>query len=324
MSAEQLDAALPPPASRPGWLSRLAARLQGWVLANPVAFKELRGRMRGRRAYILITIYTGLLSLAMILMYLATGGGTSPNNTNNIQLIGKALFAAVFFLQLLAVCFVAPSLAAGAIAAEREHQTYELLRATLLSARQLVLGKFASGFLFLLLLLLVGLPLQSVAYLFGGVALEELLIGVLLLVVTAAALLSIGLLFSSLSRRTLVASVLSYGVTLLLVFGLPLLMFMVGLFQSGIGGSFNQLTGYQEAMLMSVLWILICLNPPAAAVGSEVILLENDSLWVMRQTFSNGVALTLPSPWYVYALIYTLLSLFLLWLAVRRVNRLDR
>lgn len=324
MTAENLETTLPPEASPPGLFSRLLARLQGWVLANPVAFKELRGRMRGRRAYILITIYTGLLSLAMVLMYLATGSGSSPNNTSNIQVVGKVLFAAVFWLQLLAVCFVAPALAAGAIAAERERQTYELLRTTLLSARKLVLGKFASGFLFLLLLLLVGLPLQSVAYLFGGVAVEELLIGILLLVVTAAAFLAIGLLISSLSRRTLVATVLTYGATLLLVFGLPMVMFVVALFQSGIGSNFGQLSGYQEAALMILLWIAMVFNPPAAAIGSEVILLENDSLWYLRQSLSNGVVLYLPSPWYVYVIIYTLLSLFLLWLAVRRVSRVDR
>ena len=308
--------------TRPGLLQRL----QAWLLSNPVAFKELRGRMRGRRAYILITIYAAVLSLAMILVYLAVRSAGSPNNLQSVQNVGKALFGSVFWMQMLAVCFIAPALAAGSIASEREHQTYDLLRTTLLSARQLVLGKFASGMLFLLLLLLVGLPLQSMAYLYGGVTAQELLVGTLILVVSAAAFLAIGIFFSSLSRRTLVSTVLSYGAALLLVFGLPmLLLLLLFLYGNLTSGSFmGNLSAFQEGVLLSLMWAGVCVNPLAAAVVSEVILLEEASLWIMKLPLSNGPQLTLPSPWYPYVILYSLLSLFLLWLAVRRVSRLDK
>jgi ABC-2 type transport system permease protein len=307
---------------RPGLLQRL----QAWLLANPVAYKELRGRMRGRRAYILITVYTAVLSLAMLLVYFVTNSSSTPNNYNSIQLVGKALFGAVFWLQLLVMCFVAPALAAGAIASERERQTYELLRTTLLSARALVLGKFASGMLFLLLLLLVGLPLQSMAYLFGGVTLEELLVGTLLLIVTAAAFLAVGIFFSSLSGRTLISTVLSYGVSLLLVFGLPMLLFLLLLLQQNLisGTGLSNMNVFQETMLLLLLWSGMSLNPLATAVGSEVILLQENSLWSVSVSLSSSGSLSLPSPWIPYTILYTLLSLFLLWLAVRKVSRMDR
>jgi len=308
--------------ARPGLLQRL----QAWLLANPVAFKELRGRMRGRRAYILITVYTAVLSLAMLLVYFVTNSASTPNNLNSIQLVGKSLFGVVFWLQLLVMCFVAPALAAGAIASERERQTYELLRTTLLSARALVLGKFASGMLFLLLLLLVGLPLQSMAYLFGGVTLEELLVGTLLLIVTAAAFLAVGIFFSSLSGRTLISTVLSYGVSLLLVFGLPMLLFLLLLLQQNLisGTGLSNMNVFQETMLMLLLWSGMSINPLATAVGSEVILLQESSLWSVSISLSSAGSISLPSPWIPYTILYTLLSLFLLWLAVRRVSRLDR
>lgn len=309
-----------PPAGTPAGTPGPLARLQGWVLGNPVAFKELRGRMRGRRAYILITAYTAVLALGMVLVYFASANPTNPNNLDTLRTVGKALFTSVYVLQLLAVCFIAPALSAGAIAAERERQTYELLRTTLLSPGKLVRGKFASGLLFLLLLLLVGLPLQSVAYLFGGVVLEELLIGLLLLVVTAVAFLAIGLFYSSLSRRTLVATVLSYGTSLLLVFGLPLLILVFSILQSNLNSRLGAMGGFDQAFLMILLWIVVCFNPLAAAIGSEVVLMENDSLWYMSQSY-NGVNFYFPSPWYVYTIVYLLLSLLLLWLAVRRVSR---
>ncbi|HWQ84840.1 MAG TPA: ABC transporter permease subunit [Anaerolineales bacterium] len=324
MSEEIVTEAIEPnPAAPAPARGGVVARLQGWLLGNPVTLKELRGRMRGRRAYILITAYTAVLALAMILVYFATANATSPNNLDSLRTVGKALFASVFILQLLAVCFIAPALSAGAIATERERQTYELLRTTLLSAPRLVRGKFTSGLFFLLLLLLVGLPLQSVAYLFGGVTLEELLVGILVLVVTAIAFLAIGLFFSSLARRTLVATVLAYGASLLLVFGLPLLILVITLMQNNLFTGFSTSSGYQAAFLMVLMWIVICINPLAAAIGSEVVLMENDSLWSMTQTFT-GVSLTLPSPWYVYSIVYILLSLLLLWLTVRRVSHPDR
>ena len=41
---------------------------------NPVLVKELRGRMRGPRAFILLTVYLGILSGAMLMLYQASSG----------------------------------------------------------------------------------------------------------------------------------------------------------------------------------------------------------------------------------------------------------
>jgi hypothetical protein len=57
--------------------------------------------------------------------------------TSDRPLIGKAVFAATVLVQLVLVCFIAPGLTATAIAGERERQTFELLRTTLLSAAAL-------------------------------------------------------------------------------------------------------------------------------------------------------------------------------------------
>jgi ABC-type transport system involved in multi-copper enzyme maturation permease subunit len=113
---------------------------------NPVILKELRGRMRGRQAFILLTVYLGLIAVLIGFIYLTTATGSSGRwNPSQRQDVGKAVFGAVVLLELLLVSFIGPGLTAGAITAEREHQTFDLLRTTLLSARSLVLGKLGSA-----------------------------------------------------------------------------------------------------------------------------------------------------------------------------------
>src|ERR1043165_281060 len=105
------------------------------LMDNPVILKELRGRMRGRQAFILLTVYLGLISLFIILIYnllnLSSSITWDPSARQNA---GKAIFGTVVLLELLLLSFIAPGLTAGAITSERERQTFEILRTTLLSA----------------------------------------------------------------------------------------------------------------------------------------------------------------------------------------------
>ena len=153
---------------------------------NPVILKELRSRMRGSRALIIMTVYLTLLSCIVGLVYagLASSSGTNLGNIILPQVAGKSVFGVVVGIELLMVCFLAPALTAGAIAAERERQTFDLLRTTLLPTRALVLGKLFSAMSFLLLLLVAGFPIQSLAFILGGVSVEEVLVSFLLLLVT--------------------------------------------------------------------------------------------------------------------------------------------
>ena len=49
----------------------LKHRLRRLLADNPVVLKELRGRMRGARAFIVLTIYLGLLGAFSSLIYVA-------------------------------------------------------------------------------------------------------------------------------------------------------------------------------------------------------------------------------------------------------------
>ena len=295
------------------------------LMDNPVILKELRGRMRGRQAFILLTIYLGLISLFIILIYnllnLSSSITWDPSARQNA---GKAIFGTVVLLELLLLSFIAPGLTAGAITSERERQTFEILRTTLLSARSLVLGKVGSAFSFLFLLILAALPLESLAFLLGGVGLGEMIASSLMLVVTAIFYCTLGIFFSSFMKRTLPATVSSYAVILLSFLLLAVIFFMIAYLESISSGQFGAQTA--EDFLSLILWLLISTNPLMAAIISEVILMDQQNLFYTTHSIFGGSS-SIPfliSPWLIYTVVYLFMTVVMIWLSIRFVNRPDK
>jgi ABC-2 type transport system permease protein len=294
------------------------------VMDNPVILKELRGRMRGRQAFVLLTIYLGLIAVFIVLVYNLLGLTSSITwDPSARQGAGKAIFGTVVLLELLLLSFIAPGLTAGAITSERERQTFEILRTTLLSAPSLVLGKLSSALSYLLLLIIAALPIQSLAFLLGGVGLGEMVASSLMLVVTAIFFCTLGIFFSSFMKRTLTATVASYAVILLSFLILVVIFFLVAYVESYSYSSFNSL--FSEYILTLILWFLISTNPLMAAVMSEVILVDQQNLfYTTSSVFGSSGPSVLPSPWVVYVVFYLLLTVVLMLLSIYFVKRPDR
>lgn len=294
------------------------------MLDNPVILKELRGRMRGRQAFVLLTVYLGLISVFIMLVYNLLGLSTSITwDPSARQGAGKAIFGTVVLLELLLLSFIAPGLTAGAITSERERQTFEILRTTLLSARSLVLGKLSSALSFLFMLILSALPIQSIAFILGGVGLGEMVASSMMLVVTAVFFCTLGIFFSSFMKRTLTATVGSYAVILLSFLILVVIFFLIAYIESISYNTFN--TRALESILTLVLWFLISTNPLMAAIISEVILVDQQSLFITHNSvFGGSSGATLPSPWLIYVGFYLFLTLILILLSIYFVKRPDR
>jgi len=260
------------------------------------------------------------------LIYFGFSQSTSAvNSVSDRQIFGKAIFGTLVFMQLLTISFVSPALTAGAISMEREHQTYDLLRTTLLTGRALVMGKFLSGLLFVLLMLFAALPLQSLAFLFGGVAPEEFIIATILLVVSAIAFCAAGVFFSSFIKRTLISTVLAYAFAIITVFGLPMLLLLAfGLLDALFGGLGSQISPAGEIFLFIGGWLLVSVNPLATAVATETILLQEQSAFIFTLPLPSGINITLISPWVPYIILYLVLSLLMLWFSIRFVRRVEK
>ena len=292
------------------------------IIQNPVTMKELRSRMRGRRAFVVLTVYLLVMSLFLSLVYLAYASASGSRFGPDSRQAGKAMFAAVLGVEVFLVIFIAPAFTAGAITGEKERQTYDLLRTTLLPANWFVLGKLLSALSYVFLLIFASIPLQSISFLLGGLSLEELIIGQLLVLVAAVTFALFGLYCSSVMRSTLAASVVTFGGALFWTIGLPILILMfTGFFGSlFFSGTINQLT---ERLLYYIGLILAATNLPATMIISEVVLLQENTLFFFKMPFSStSGTFTLLSPWSLFLVIYILIALFLYWACVRRVKRI--
>lgn len=187
-----------------------------------IGAKELRGRMRGRRAFVVVTVYLALLALFGWMVYLMnerTVGAYLGTAAFASAQIGREIFKSLLLLETVLVVFLAPAFTAGAISLEREKQTLDLLAATPISSLAIVVGKLASALAYVFLLIVSSIPLMAIVFVFGGVAPDDVARGYLVLATTAVGLGSIGLLVSALARRTQAATVLTYFMVFALTAG---------------------------------------------------------------------------------------------------------
>ncbi len=295
---------------------------------NPVMIKELRGRMRGVRAFIVLTVYLGLMSGFTALMYLILIAQNQASGSSSAGSIGRVLFIGLVGIELLLIIFIAPAFTAGAITGERERQTYDLLRTTLLASPSFVIGKLESALSYIVLLLFSAIPLQSIAFLFGGVSEAELVLSFVILAVTAITLGTVGIFFSAITPRTLSASVRSYTVALAVAFGVPILINfpLLNAFVNAVSGFGTGVSSSPviEAIMVYVGLILVSLNPITAALVTQQLLTERQvaGFWVLTLS-SDGSTIPVVSPWISFTILYLVIATVLVVLAVRRMRRVE-
>jgi len=205
-----------------------ARRLFGGISA--VGVKELRGRMRGRRAFVVLTLYLLLLAgfawmyeLILERQYNTGLGGSAAFASASI---GQELFAGLMMLVTLLVVLLAPAFTAGAISLEREKQTLDLLVTTPISSLAIVIGKLLSALTYVFLLIGASVPLTAMVFVFGGVAPDDVIRGYIVLVATAFGLGAFGLFCSTLVKRTQAATVITtFGVMAMTLGSIFILVF---------------------------------------------------------------------------------------------------
>ena len=246
---------------------------------NPIMVKEFRSRMRGWRAFAVLTAYLlflALFSYGVYQMILLTSPYTSGVPLS--PFIGQALYAAITNLSLFFVVFLTPALTATAISSEHEKLTLEMLQATPLAAHTILFGKLISTAGYIFLLLFAAIPLVSLVFIFGGVAPLDLLLAALVIWTTAITFGMLGLFFSAWRKRTIQAIVFSYLVILILIVGTYMLYIFWGVMtqnfpprfilvvnpfsalaavlspngnQAGVSSFFSLMAGWNPSMVMS-------------------------------------------------------------------------
>ena len=198
---------------------------------STIMSKELRSRFRGRRAFVVLTIYLAVLALIAYGAYVSSLAGAkvpdqlfapdgmSVSVANGSAIVGQAIFAMLSVFQLMLVAFLAPAFTTGAISLEREKATLDLLITTPLRPGAIVVGKLLSALAFVVLMILAGIPVSALVLMYGGVLVEDIVRVQVVLLVSAIGFGVIGLFCSALIKRTQSATVIAYSTVLFLTVG---------------------------------------------------------------------------------------------------------
>jgi ABC-type transport system involved in multi-copper enzyme maturation permease subunit len=219
--------------------------LAGGIAA--IGVKELRGRMRGRRAFVILTLYLLFLAtigwaweLIVARHYDASGSLNGGSAAFASALIGQEIFGALLLVETLLVVFLAPAFTAGAISLEREKQTLDMLATTPISSVAIVIGKLLSALTYVFILIGASIPLTAMVFVFGGVGPDEVLRGYVVLIVSAIGLGALGLFISAVMQRTQAATVVTFfGVIFLTMGSLFIVLFWTTMAGFSNGGLVN-------------------------------------------------------------------------------------
>ena len=256
----------------------------------PLFWEELRRRMRGGHMQVVLLIYTLLL---IALLFFATQERDIGSDPREWPQFGKTLWQIFLMAQMGIIIILSPGLTAGAISSEKEQGTLDLLLLTRMSSLSIVLGKFFGAIGQMMLLLLVGLPIISVVFFFGGVSPGEIVLGYALTISAGLGYASLGFFTSCKCKRIVPAVAWGYAAMLLLAVVLP-----------GVTGLLMQMANTLEDIDKYLALIIMASDPLVTYVTIFV-----------RENFTDGVSSTWAAAQLLWPTIVTMLAITALMLA---------
>lgn len=303
----------------------------GTVRGNPIFVREFRGLMRQRRAHYAVTLYLILLAVVAFLLYIAIMSANAASPDPDIRrTLGKIIFLAIISTQLITVILVVPLFSADAIASERENKTFDLLQITPLSASSIIIGKLFASIMFAMLLLLSSLPLQSSAYLLGGVTLAEFLVSAVLLLTTTIFLCSLSVWASARSKQSSSAIGLSNVIASAILLVLPAMLYVMMKIapvpnDQGVLAAIQTLSKsfdpFFQTVFFFVVWFLVASNPVTTAIASYI-LFQSEGVQILYDLTAFQIPLL--APWIAFVVLYLIASWILYRTSVRQIAKKDR
>lgn len=175
-----------------------------WIIAK----RELNSFFDSLIAYILIIVFLGLSGFFTWLY------------GSDIFFIGQATLQPFFSIAYWTLFFFIPSLTMRMLAEERKSGTLELLLTKAISDWQVVLGKFLSVLLLIIIALILTLPYYFSIWSLGPIDHGAVWLGYLGMILMSMTFISIGLFASSITNNQIVSFLLSLfiGVFFLIIF----------------------------------------------------------------------------------------------------------
>lgn len=290
------------------------------ITENPISAKELQRIMRDYRAFILITVYLSFIALAIGFIYYDQ---TSYYATRNLAMrseLGKNLFYATILIELVLINFIAPGLTSGAITSERERKTLELIKTTLITPYELIIGKFTPAIVYVLLLIFTTLPIQMIVSTLGGITVSQVIIATLILFITGAFFCALGIFLSSGFKKTIASTITAYSFNIF-----PIILFIFFYLFINNGPPDSLIDPKYEVYWLYGLWALVSTNPFTTALVTQVMLDEMQSLFIIQTPpLSGTIGYTFISPWILYCIFYVIMTSLLLLASTRLVAKTEK
>lgn len=175
-----------------------------WYLTGPVLDKELRVLSRQKRYYIMRSGYIAILIFFTLAVFSGVAlSSSSIYSVSRMAESGRFITVAMVIFQFLISQVLAVVFLSAAISEEMHKRTLGILMTTPVSSLQIVLGKYFSRLLILLLLLALALPLLAIIRVFGGVPGDFLISSFFVILTSGLFAGSVSLFFSIFSRHGL-------------------------------------------------------------------------------------------------------------------------
>ncbi|MBI4559701.1 MAG: ABC transporter permease [Candidatus Hydrogenedentes bacterium] len=191
---------------------------------NPMLVRELRWGVLTGQTNMIRTFYLTFFLLACVQTFVGIVATSNPRDYLEAAVIAVEVM-------MLITAFVAPVAQANILPREYEAGNIDALRMTLLTPREIVLGKLGAGAVALMPILVVEtlatVPMFVITTRFG-VGQSLVLTGYVSLLTTTALSLAASLFASSFTRKTSIALIASYGLLSLICFGVFLGFALIG------------------------------------------------------------------------------------------------
>ena len=198
------------------------------------------------------SFFDSLTAYIMLVLFLGFSGFFTWLLGADIFLVGQATLESFFNVAFWTLFFFIPALTMRLLAEENKTGTLELLLTKAVTDRQVVLGKFTSAFLLVVIALAFTLPYVITIANLGNIDVGQVLCGYLGMLLMSAMYISIGLYTSSITSNQVVAflAALFIGLFFHILFGI-----IAQQFTGWIGQVFEILsvTNHIESMSRGVL-----------------------------------------------------------------------
>lgn len=191
--------------------------------------RELRTALRQKRSFAVLLLITGVSTIVVLWQWNLINqqstasywqginfGGTSVGDMSR-QLLDTLTLALVVGCTLFL-----PGLAASSLTTEKEQDTLDLVRMSLIPPWGIVLGKLVNAVGFYLLIIVGTLPIAGVLFFTAGIDPAQIVYRFAEILSLTFAVAAIGLLCSALVNRTTVALIVTY-IAVVITFGGPVL-----------------------------------------------------------------------------------------------------